>query len=245
MPEIIEDGENDLPGSFWLLIQRLVDHLKELDRQVGELEAEIQRWYRENAPCQKLAKIPGIGPMTASAMSASIGDAKNLSVNIVYLEMHFSERDDAGCEMVEREEAALEFLVAHQQLAKPVEPTMADLNNPTAGFLSGMPLFCLLLLRAAGHMRDVAMTLNDLQRWLSAISGIQAQVLGATFGRHLALDHDGRQDCVELRNVMPIRSGHDERQGDATAVDQQVTLAPIFSPDQSGWARPALVPVEP
>lgn len=89
------------------------------------------------------------------------------------------------------------------------------------------------------------MALNDLQRWLAAISGIQTQMLGATLGRHLALDHDGRQDGVELCNVMPVRSGHDERQGDATAVDQQVTLAPIFSPDQSGWIRPALVPVEP
>jgi transposase len=77
VPETIEDGENDLPGSFRLLIQRLVDHLKELDRQVGELETEIQRWHRDNAASQKLAKIPGIGPMTASAMVASIGDARN------------------------------------------------------------------------------------------------------------------------------------------------------------------------
>lgn len=77
VPEIIENGENDLPGSFRLLIQRLVDHLKELDRQVGELETEIQRWHRDNAASQKLARIPGIGPMTASAMVASIGNAKN------------------------------------------------------------------------------------------------------------------------------------------------------------------------
>ncbi len=77
VPEIIEDGENDLPGSFRLLIGRLIDHLKELDRQVGELEAEIQRWHRDNAASQKLAKIPGIGPITASAMAASIGDARN------------------------------------------------------------------------------------------------------------------------------------------------------------------------
>lgn len=77
IPEIIEDGEIELPGSFRLLIQRLVDHLKELDRQVGELETEIQRWHRDNAASQKLAKIPGIGPMTASAMVASIGDARN------------------------------------------------------------------------------------------------------------------------------------------------------------------------
>lgn len=77
VPEIIEDGENDLPGSFRLLILRLVDHLKELDRQVAELEAEIQLWHRENADSQKLGRIPGIGPMTASAMVASIGDARN------------------------------------------------------------------------------------------------------------------------------------------------------------------------
>lgn len=76
-PEILEDGENDLPGSFRLLIERLVDHLKELDRQVGELEAQIQRWHRDNSASQKLAKIPGIGPMTASATVASVGDARN------------------------------------------------------------------------------------------------------------------------------------------------------------------------
>lgn len=77
VPEIIEDGEIELPGSFRLLIGRLVDHLKELDRQVGELEAEIQRWHRDSAASQKLAVMPGIGPMTASAMVASIGDARS------------------------------------------------------------------------------------------------------------------------------------------------------------------------
>ena len=77
VPEILEDGENDLPGSFRLLIQRLADHLKELDRQVGELEVQIQLWHRDNSASQKLAKIPGVGPMTASAMVASIGDARN------------------------------------------------------------------------------------------------------------------------------------------------------------------------
>ena len=60
-----------------MLIQRLVDQLKELDRQVGELETEVQLWHRDSATSQKLAKIPGIGPMTASAMVASIGDARN------------------------------------------------------------------------------------------------------------------------------------------------------------------------
>ena len=49
VPEIIEDGDNDLPGSFRLLILRLLDHLKVLDGQVEELEAEIVRWHRDRS----------------------------------------------------------------------------------------------------------------------------------------------------------------------------------------------------
>jgi transposase len=77
LPDILEDGENELPGVFRQLLQRLGEHLKELDRQVDELDAQIQRWHRENAASRKLAQIPGIGPLTASALVASIGDAKS------------------------------------------------------------------------------------------------------------------------------------------------------------------------
>ena len=77
VPKLIEDASNELPGSFRVLVQRLLDHLKELDRQVGELEVQIQTWHRSSEVSSKLAKIPGIGPITASALVASIGDAKN------------------------------------------------------------------------------------------------------------------------------------------------------------------------
>ena len=77
LPEILEDGENGLPGIFRHLIARLGDHLKELDRQAQELELQIQVGHRENAASRKLAQIPGIGPITASALVASIGNARN------------------------------------------------------------------------------------------------------------------------------------------------------------------------
>jgi transposase len=77
VPELIEDAENELPGSFRLLVQRLLDHLKDLNRQVEELEAQIQAWHRNSDLSTRLAQVPGIGPITASALVASIGDAKN------------------------------------------------------------------------------------------------------------------------------------------------------------------------
>lgn len=79
LPEILEDGENGLPGDFRHLIERLGDHLKELDRQAQELEVQIQLWHRSHAESQKLAQIPGIGPITASALLAAIGDARHFA----------------------------------------------------------------------------------------------------------------------------------------------------------------------
>lgn len=76
LPEILEDGENELPGVFRALLHRLGAHLKTLDRQVDELDVQIQQWHQEQAASRKLAAIPGIGPLTASALVAAIGDAK-------------------------------------------------------------------------------------------------------------------------------------------------------------------------
>ncbi len=77
LPEIIEDGENDLPRVFRELLQRLGSHLRELHRHVHEVEEQINAWHRSNEDSQTLVKIPGIGPLTATALVASIGDAKS------------------------------------------------------------------------------------------------------------------------------------------------------------------------
>ncbi len=77
VPELIEDASNELTGSFRLLVDRLINHLKELDKQVKEIEAQINAWHRASDTSGKLERIPGIGPITASAMVATIGNAKD------------------------------------------------------------------------------------------------------------------------------------------------------------------------
>jgi transposase len=76
VPEILEDAENGLPSTFRALLARLAEQLKALDQQVSELEVEIERWYRNNEASVRLAQVPGIGALTASALVATIGDAK-------------------------------------------------------------------------------------------------------------------------------------------------------------------------
>jgi transposase len=77
LPAILEDGDNGLPGIMRQLLARLGAHLKELDRQAQELECQIQLWHRQNPASRKLAAVPGIGPLTASALVATVGDARS------------------------------------------------------------------------------------------------------------------------------------------------------------------------
>ena len=76
MSEILEDGENGLPGTMRNLLERLTENLKEMGRQVNELEKQIGLWHRENEASRRLAEIAGIGPITASAMVATVGNAR-------------------------------------------------------------------------------------------------------------------------------------------------------------------------
>jgi transposase len=62
-----------------MLIQRLLEHLKELDRQADEIGAQIEAWHRDNELSRKLARVPGIGPITASALAATVGNARNFT----------------------------------------------------------------------------------------------------------------------------------------------------------------------
>jgi transposase len=47
--------------------------------QIGKLEALILEWHKGNGASRRLARIPGVGPITASAVVATIGDASNFT----------------------------------------------------------------------------------------------------------------------------------------------------------------------
>ena len=45
--------------------------------QVSDLDEQVKAWHRSTEASRRLEKIPGIGPITASALVATVGDAKN------------------------------------------------------------------------------------------------------------------------------------------------------------------------
>ena len=77
VPDILADGDNALPGPMRALLQRLLAQLKALDQQVAELKGEIVAWHLRDEDSRRLERIGGFGPLTASALVASLGNARS------------------------------------------------------------------------------------------------------------------------------------------------------------------------
>jgi transposase len=56
------------------IFARLFEQLDNLDRQANELKRKLLAWHRANERSRRLATIPGIGPIGASALSMKVPD---------------------------------------------------------------------------------------------------------------------------------------------------------------------------
>ena len=69
----LEDLPEDLPGYANLRVGDLLAHADELDKKIAEYDRAIAQAARDDARSKRLMKLPGIGPVTASALLASMG----------------------------------------------------------------------------------------------------------------------------------------------------------------------------
>jgi transposase len=56
-------------------LQGLVDQLRDTERRVEDLDAQLAEQAKADDTCRRLTTIPGIGPITATALTATVGDA--------------------------------------------------------------------------------------------------------------------------------------------------------------------------
>jgi len=74
LPRILEDAELPLSGSFRVLLAQLQLELEQLAARIAQMDAVIEQEARENEACQRLTTIPGVGPVTATALIGAIGN---------------------------------------------------------------------------------------------------------------------------------------------------------------------------
>jgi transposase len=71
---VLEDASNELPGLARLALERAFAHWRELDEQLGWCEARICEHARQDAQAKEAMRLDGVGPVSASALVASVGD---------------------------------------------------------------------------------------------------------------------------------------------------------------------------
>jgi transposase len=74
---LLGEDETALPPLARRALRGLAAELEALGKRVEEVEAALLAWHRENEASRRLATVPGIGPITASAIVATVGDASN------------------------------------------------------------------------------------------------------------------------------------------------------------------------
>jgi transposase len=70
----LEDSENGLPGNFRVLLAGLGEELRALDDSIAAFEARIAQTARKDDRIRRLLEVEGIGPITASALVAAVGN---------------------------------------------------------------------------------------------------------------------------------------------------------------------------
>jgi transposase len=76
LPLLLEDAENGLTIDFRALLEGLQQDLTVLNGRVDDLDKNIKTLASSNTDAKRLQQIPGIGPITATALICAIGNAK-------------------------------------------------------------------------------------------------------------------------------------------------------------------------
>jgi transposase len=72
--QAMKEDVHGLPQMMHQALACLLRQIASAEREVATLDRKILEWHRSNGASQRLATIPGIGPLTASALVASVTD---------------------------------------------------------------------------------------------------------------------------------------------------------------------------
>lgn len=74
LAEVLEDASNELGTLARLALQRAAEHWRELDQHLAWCDQRIAQHHRDDPEVRRAAGVIGIGPITASAAVATVGD---------------------------------------------------------------------------------------------------------------------------------------------------------------------------
>jgi transposase len=74
LTDVIEDATNELSATARMVVQRALEHWRELDEHLRWCDRQVGQHVRSIPVAKRAAKVIGIGELGASAMTAGVGD---------------------------------------------------------------------------------------------------------------------------------------------------------------------------
>jgi len=75
MKQRMAEMEQTVPGMLLEAVQEQLKRLGEIEVDLQNIERRIKDWQKQQDACRKIAEIPGIGMLTATALVATMGEA--------------------------------------------------------------------------------------------------------------------------------------------------------------------------
>ena len=79
LARLVEDEGSGLSARMRALIEEMRREWAELDARIATLDREFVETARSSAPARRLATIPGIGALNATALTAAVGEAEDFA----------------------------------------------------------------------------------------------------------------------------------------------------------------------
>src|ERR1700681_3241193 len=76
LPAALTDESSELSGEIRELLSEMSQWLRTLEQRIASCEARITRKFKHDERCVRLAEVPGVGPLTATALVAAVGNAQ-------------------------------------------------------------------------------------------------------------------------------------------------------------------------
>jgi transposase len=74
LTQMLEDASNDLSGLARLVVQEAYDHWKDIEKRIEWCDERINAHVKDDAQVKAAKELMGIGPVTASAAVATVGN---------------------------------------------------------------------------------------------------------------------------------------------------------------------------
>lgn len=74
--EALDTCAHDITPRSKLLFTDLYEQLRDIDLKILDYDKSVQQLCRESEVCQRLIQVQGVGPLTATALVAAVGNAK-------------------------------------------------------------------------------------------------------------------------------------------------------------------------